>query len=163
MKKYHYASIADYNKAQGFPPPEQPLLCVSRVSAKQGSSLACTSDEELVISTDFYSISIKQIIAGEIFYGRTKYDCRNGTMIFTAPEQELRIRGVKVKADGRFIQFHRDYIRGHPIQAQIKNYHFFDYAIHEALHLSPKEEQQIAGLFDAIEAEYHNNQDEFTR
>ncbi|MEM7401983.1 MAG: helix-turn-helix transcriptional regulator, partial [Pseudomonadota bacterium] len=39
----------------------------------------------------------------------------------------------------------------------------FSYAVNEALHLSPKEEQMMAGLFDQIEQEYHNNQDEFSK
>ncbi|WP_375753872.1 helix-turn-helix domain-containing protein [Vibrio sp. HN007] len=164
MKKYHFSSLTEHHEALGFPKPEHPLLSVVHISSKdKGGVLACKKDDDIVVSTDFYSISIKRIISGEVFYGRTKYDCNNGTMIFTAPQQELRTKGIKVQSEGRLIMFHEDYVRGHPIQEQIKKYHFFSYAINEALHLSPKEEKQITDLFDAIETEYHNNQDEFTK
>lgn len=165
MTKLHFSSITEYHEALGLPAPEHPMLSVAYVSsAKAGAVLSCqdTSDD-LTISTDFYAISIKRIISGEILYGRTKYDCRNGTMIFTAPQQEISTKGVKVESEGRFIMFHEDYVRGYAIQEQLKKCHFFAYAVHEALHLSPKEEKQIIGLFDAIEMEYHNNQDEFTK
>ncbi|MCG8672433.1 MAG: helix-turn-helix transcriptional regulator [Pseudomonadales bacterium] len=162
MEKIHFSSIAQHNEALGFPNPEHPLFCVLHTTSDSTQSiLSC--DNESVISTDFYSISIKNIISGEIFYGRTKYDCQNGTMIFTEPKQEISTKGVKVKSEGRIIIIHPDFIRGHAIYEQMKKYHFFSYAVHEALHLSPKEETQINGLFDSIETEYHNNQDEFTK
>ena len=162
MEKYHFSSIAAHNEALGLPAPEHPLFCVVHTkSDTSGGVLSCTSDA--IVSTDFYTISIKNIISGEVLYGRTKYDCQNGTMIFTEPRQEIATKGVTVKSEGRLIIVHPDYIRGHAILEQIKKYHFFSYAIHEALHLSPKEEKQICGLVDAIETEYHNNQDAFTK
>ena len=162
MKKYYYSSIAEHNRDFGFPEPEHPLFSVVHTkSIKPGGILSCK--EDFTVTTEFYSISIKRIISGEIFYGRTKYDCQNGTMIFTSPGQEIGTRGVKVESEGRILIIHPDYIHGHPIYEQIKKYHFFDYAINEALHLSPKEEKQIYDLFGSIEAEYHNNQDEFSK
>ena len=162
MKKYYYSSITEHNRDLGFPEPENPLFSVVQTkSQKPGGILTCKDD--FSITTEFYSISLKRIISGEIFYGRTKYDCQNGTMIFTSPGQELSTKGVKVDSEGRILIIHPDYIHGHPIYEQIKKYHFFDYAVHEALHLSPKEEQQVKDLFDSIEAEYHNNQDEFSK
>lgn len=164
MEKAHYSTITEYNKAMGMPEPEHPLLCVAHfVSKEPDGVIACDKTNDIAISTDFYGISLKKIISGEIVYGRTKYDCQNGTMIFTAPGQEISIRGVKLQAEGRSIMFHEDYIRGHAIYEQIKKYHFFSYSVNEALHLSPREEKQIASLFDTIEAEYHNNKDEFTK
>lgn len=164
MEKSHYSTIAEYNKAMNFPEPEHPLLCVAHfVSQEPDGVIACERNSDIAISTDFYGISLKKIISGEIVYGRTKYDCQNGTMIFTAPGQEISIKGIKLQAEGRSIMFHEDYIRGHAIHEQIKKYHFFSYAVNEALHLSPSEEKQIAALFDTIEAEYHNNKDEFTK
>lgn len=46
---------------------------------------------------------------------------------------------------------------------KLKKYHFFDYETNEALHLSPREEQIIWSFYHALEAEYNNNQDEFSR
>lgn len=162
MKKYHYSSIAEHNRDFGFPEPEHPLFSVVHTNSKKlGGILSCK--EDFTVSTDFYSVSIKKIISGEVVYGRTKYDCQNGSMIFTSPGQEIGTKGVKVESEGRLLIIHPDYIRGHSIYEQIKKYRFFDYAIHEALHLSPKEEKQVKNLFDSIEAEYHNNQDEFSK
>lgn len=45
----------------------------------------------------------------------------------------------------------------------IKNYGFFDYAVNEALHLSPKEEDRIINLCENIDAEYQNNPDLFSK
>lgn len=162
MKKYHFSSIAEHNRTFGFAEPENPLFCVLQTNSRTNNQvLSC--EDDFVVSSDFYSISIKNITAGEIVYGRTKYDCQNGTMIFTAPGQELGLKGVKVESEGRLMIIHPDYIRHHPVYEQIKKYHFFNYAIHEALHLSPKEEKQVKNLFDAITTEYHNNQDEFSK
>ena len=62
--------------------------------------------------------------------------------IFTAPRQEFSTQGIKIQAEARTIMFHEDYIRGHEIHNQIKNYHFFSYAVNEALHLSPSEKNK---------------------
>ena len=162
MEKYHFSSITEHNQALGLSEPEHPLFCVTHTkSDKPGGILSCKND--VIVSTDFYTVSIKRIISGEVVYGRTKYDCQNGTMIFTAPGQEVGTKGVKVNSEGRVLIIHPDYIRGHAVYEQIKKYHFFDYAIHEALHLSPKEECQVRALFDSIETEYHNNQDDFSK
>lgn len=125
--------------------------------SSEKADVAKCPDLDIAVSSDFYSISFKHITSGEIYYGRTKYDCKNGTMIFVAPKQEVRVAGLEVKATGRSIVFHEDFIRGHKIKDEIKKYNYFSYAVNEALHLSPKEEQMMAGLIDQIEAEYHNN------
>ncbi|MDA0149646.1 helix-turn-helix domain-containing protein [Vibrio sp. LaRot3] len=162
MKKYQFNTIAEQNEALGVRPPEHPLFDIIKMSSKRDDNpLSC--DGGFTISSSFYSISLKHITSGELLYGRTKYDCSNGTMIFIAPEQELTGVGIKVESVARTICFHEDYIRGHKLQEQLKQYHFFNYSVNEALHLSPKEEQQMATIFDAIDAEYQNNTDEFTR
>ncbi len=163
IEKLHFSDLNEYHKFIGIVPPEHPLFSV--VSSQAGSKdevLACP-DQEIAISSDFYSISLKHIVSGEIFYGRTKYDCQNGTMLFMAPQQEIRLQGVKVVATGRTIVFHEDFIRGFSIKSEIDKYSYFSYAVNEALHLSPKEEQMIAGLFDQIEQEYTNNHDAFSK
>ncbi|CCN81579.1 putative AraC-type DNA-binding domain-containing protein [Vibrio nigripulchritudo SFn27] len=162
MKKYHFASITEQNELLGIRPPEHPLLDVIKInSKKEDNPLSC--EDGFTISANFYSISLKHITSGELLYGRTKYDCSNGTMLFIAPEQQLSGVGIKVDSVARTICFHEDYIRGHKLQEEIKKYHFFNYSVNEALHLSPKEEKQMAVIFDAIEAEYQNNLDAFTK
>ena len=162
IEKIHFSDLAEYNRFFGLPAPEHPLLSVVSIMPQKKDGVLC-SGHELVLSSDFYSISLKHITSGEIFYGRTKYDCRNGTMIFMAPKQEVRVVGLQVESTGRGIVFHEDFIRGHSIKDEIRKYHYFSYAVNEALHLSLKEERMAAGLMDQIKQEYQNNQDEFSK
>ena len=162
MKKYHFNTIAEQNHALGLRPPEHPLIDVLKMSSNsKDNQLSC--QDHISLSSGFYSISLKHITSGELMYGRTKYDCSNGTMLFFAPDQELTVSGIKVDAVARTICFHPDYIRGHKLQDEIKKYQFFSYAVHEALHLSPKEEQHMATLFDALEIESSNALDAFSK
>lgn len=162
MSKYHFSSIEEHHKALGIRLPEHPLFDVIRLSSSDvAEELTCQS--ELTISSDFYSISLKKITAGEIHYGRTQYDCSSGTMLFTAPRQEISTSGVKVESTAVSILIHQDFVHGHPIMERLRKYRFFDYSTHEALHLSPNEEQQVLALIEAIETENQNNRDEFTK
>ena len=161
-KKIHFTDLTEYHLFLGLSAPEHPLFSVLSMSSNKTGNKKCT-DQDIAISTDFYSISLKHITSGEIFYGRTKYDFKNGTMIFMAPKQEVRIVGLNVESTGRSIVFHEDFIRGHKIKDAIKKYHYFSYAVNEALHLSPKEEQMISTLTNQIEQEYYANQDAFSK
>lgn len=161
MSKYHFSSIEEHHKTVGIRLPEHPLFDVIRISSNEvNQELTCQS--ELTISTDFYSISLKKITAGEIHYGRTQYDCSSGTMLFMAPRQEVSTSGVKVESSAVTILIHEDFVHGHPIMERLRKYRFFDYSTHEALHVSPNEENQIMSLIEAIESENQNNRDEFT-
>ncbi|WP_419813102.1 helix-turn-helix domain-containing protein [Bacterioplanoides sp.] len=162
MKKLHFSSIAEHHSALGIRLPEHPLLDVIRISsAAINQELTCQSD--ISLSNDFYVISLKKITSGEIYYGRTQYDCSSGTMIFTAPRQEMHSSGVKIDSTAISLIIHEDFIQGHPIKDRLRKYRFFDYSTHEALHLSPNEEDQINALLSAIETETQNNRDEFTK
>ncbi len=160
-KKIHFSDLTEYHKLMGLQAPEHPLFSVVSMSSQE-VEVSC-ADLDITLSSDFYSISFKHITSGEIHYGRTKYDCKNGTMIFTAPKQEVRVVGLEVKSTGRNIIFHEDFIRESSIKSEIDKYSYFSYAVNEALHLSPKEEKMIAGLFDQIEQEYTNNHDAFSK
>ncbi len=164
MKELVFKNISDYHAYNGAPEPENPLFSVSHTVANPDSK-ECTDDtqEEVSLTADFYSISLKNIISGELIYGRTKYDCSNGTLLFTAPNQKLIFKGLVFSSDAYHILFHKDFIRGTDLYDQIKKYNFFEYRVNEALHLSPKEEGQLKSIFKSIEEEYHNNQDEFSK
>lgn len=162
MKKFHFETIAEQNAALGLRPPEHPLVDVIKMSSNNDDNqLNC--EQELALSTSFYSISLKHIISGELMYGRTKYDCSNGTIAVFAPNQEVSASGIKVDAVARTICFHPDYIRGHKLQDELKQYQFFNYSVNEALHLSPKEERHMANMFDTLEIENSNCLDAFSK
>lgn len=162
MEKFHFSSITEHNQALGIRLPEHPLFDVIRISSDEiNKEFTCSTNVSL--SNDFYTISLKKITSGEIHYGRTKYDCSSGTMIFTAPRQEMFSSGVKIDSTAITLIIHEDFVQGHPIKERLRKYRFFDYSINEALHLSPNEENQIKSLLTTIEAESQNNRDEFTK
>lgn len=64
---------------------------------------------------------------------------------------------------GFSISFHEDFLKGTELAYQIKKYGFFSYTTNEALHLSPKEEEQLESIVENITVEYQNNQDEYSK
>ncbi|MCT4581084.1 MAG: helix-turn-helix domain-containing protein [Flavobacteriales bacterium] len=165
MKTLNFYSISEFHELNNFPPPENPLFSVMHNEYAKDELLSCedTVGQKVSVTSGFYSISLKNIISGEIIYGRTKYDCSHGTLLFTAPQQTLVFDGVAFSSEAYHIAFHKDYLNGTSLHDKIKKYHFFNYNVNEALHLSPKEEELLKTLFKSIEAEYSNNQDEFSK
>ena len=164
MEHITFKNITEFNLAQNLPEPENPLFSIGCKKLNAGEVQNCvSSNKEISYTNQFYIISLKKIVSGEIIYGRTKYDGNTGTLLFSAPNQTYTIRDIVVSSEAWFIAFHEDYIRGLDIQKRIKSYNFFNYNVNEALHLSPKEEQTIKTIFKNIETEYQNNQDEFSK
>lgn len=164
MNKINFKNITEFNKAQNLPEPENPLFSIGQKQFNADEVGNCiSSNEEISYTNQFYVISLKKIVSGEITYGRTKYDCSTGTLLFSAPNQTYTVKNIVISSESWFIAFHEDFIRGLAIQKRIKNYNFFNYNVNEALHLSPREEQTIKSVFRNIEAEYQNNQDEFSK
>ncbi|MBO9489090.1 helix-turn-helix transcriptional regulator [Endozoicomonas sp. G2_1] len=157
-KKLHFSNLHEYHQFLGLPPPEHPLISVTQ-SKMDGTCIG----ESVAISTDFYSISLKHITQGEIYYGRTKYDFKNGSLICTAPRQVLKVARLNVKSNARTIIIHEDFLRGTSIQKIIESANYFSYAVNEALHLSPREEGLIKGIFDVLAQEYEQHHDAFSK
>jgi AraC-like DNA-binding protein len=152
----HFKTLSELNQANGYPPPENPMLSILRCNQ------SCpTGDHEF--TSEFYMIGFKKMKSGEFLYGRTKYDSDSGSMYFTKPQQVVEMRNIELEEDGFAIYFHEDFLNGHPLHSDIKKYNFFDYEANEALHLSPREEQIIWELYRKIETEYNNNQDEYSK
>ena len=164
MQELVFKTISDFHAYSGMPEPENPLFSALHSTVKQDDTQTCDDSKEAVSMTcDFYGISLKNIISGELVYGRTQYDCTNGTLLFTAPSQKLIFKGIVFSAEAYHISFHKDFIKGTSLHEQIKQYNFFEYRVNEALHLSPKEEAQLKSIFQNIVVEYQNNQDEFSK
>ncbi len=165
MRNLIFNTISEFHEANDLPAPENPLFSASYTKKSDDEIKNCqeSQDEPVSITNGFYSISLKNIIAGEITYGRTKYDCSNGTMLFTAPNQTLTFKDTVFSSETFHVAIHKDYLIGTALYDKIKKYHFFNYHVNEALHLSPKEESLLKSIFYNIETEYHNNQDEFSK
>jgi len=164
MEHITFKNITEFNLVQNLPEPENPLFSIGCKKLNVGEVQNCvSSNKEISYTNQFYIISLKKIVSGEIIYGRTKYDGNTGTLLFSAPNQTYTVKDIVVSSESWYIAFHEDYIRGLDIQKRIKRYNFFNYNVNEALHLSPKEEQTIKTIFKNIETEYQNNQDEFSK
>ncbi len=158
----HFKTLSAYFEYLELPKPEHPMFSV--LHAKGSSFLPCPKESSPAITNDCYSISLKKIIKGDLNYGRTKYDFTNGALIFIGPRQEMQWDGsVIFEQKGFSINFHEDFLVGTELAHQIKKYGFFSYSVHEALHLSPKEERQLEIIVENIEVEYQNNQDAFSK
>ncbi|WP_198931779.1 helix-turn-helix domain-containing protein [Labilibacter marinus] len=164
MDIINFKNITEFNRAQNLPEPENPLFTIGQKTLNANEIENCVTSQKAVSYTNqFYIISLKNIVSGEILYGRTKYDSSTGTLLFSAPNQTYTVKDIVISSESWFIAFHEDFIRGLGIQKQIKKYNFFNYNVNEALHLSPKEEKTMKSIFKNIETEYQNNQDEFSK
>ena len=158
----HFKTLSSYLSYLGLPEPEHPMLSV--FNSKGDGYLPCPRESSPPIMNDCYSISFKKYVAGDLNYGRTKYDFTNGALIFIAPRQVLKWdESVVFEQKGFSINFHEDFLKGTELALQIKKYGFFSYSVNEALHLSPKEEKQIESIVENIQIEYQNNQDVFSK
>lgn len=158
----HFRTLSAYLDYLELPGPEHPMLSV--FSAIGNGFLPCPKESSPPITNDCYSISLKKVVTGDLNYGRTNYDFTNGALIFIAPRQVLQWdSSVVFEQKGFSINFHEDFVKGTELAHQIKKYGFFSYSVNEALHLSPREEQQIELIVKSIDIEYKNNQDEFSK
>ena len=155
----HFDSLQEFHEYMEWPSPEHPLL--SLVSLDTGEVPHRKSSPP--ITNDCYMIVLKQVVSGEMNYGRTKLDFSRGVMLFFAPGQSIGWQEVDVSQTGFMINIHKDYFRRYALAERIKTYGYFSYAVNEALHLSPKEEVTVTSIYKNILAEYHNNQDELSK
>lgn len=114
---------------------------------------------------DFYFIALKDVVCGDIRYGRTNYDYQEGTLVFVGPKQEVEIyrRMDMPSPRGKALLFHPDLIRGTSLAARMDDFKFFSYSTREALHLSDRERSIVIDCFSNIEAELRHDIDRHTR
>lgn len=112
---------------------------------------------------DFYKISYKKNLTGKIKYGQSYYDFDEGGLLFKAPNQVSAKGEVSQDHTGFTLLFHPDFLAGYPLAKKIKQYGFFSYSVHEALHLSDKEKTTIISIFKNIEEELQNRIDDFSQ
>ncbi|SHE78001.1 transcriptional regulator, AraC family [Chryseobacterium takakiae] len=115
------------------------------------------------ISLDFYKISFKTTFKGQIKYGQGFYDFEEGGLAFLKPKQVAFSPEDTENYEGMALYFHPDFVRSYPLGKTINQYGFFSYDVSEALFLSAKEKEIIAGLFNSIAHELNNNIDSFSQ
>ena len=103
----------------------------------------------------FYTVFFKQVDCGNLRYGRQTYDYQEGTLVFIAPGQVIRVDklGDMYQPKGFALVFHADLIHGTHLGKHIQDYSFFGYHSNEALHLSESEKVIVLDCFSKIKYE----------
>ena len=112
----------------------------------------------------FYIVYLKEVVCGDMKYGRHTYDYQDRTLVFVAPGQIIKVDiNADYKPQGYALAFHPDLIRGTSLGRNIDNYTFFSYQSHEALHLSEKERKIVLDCFDKIRYELAHGLDKHSK
>lgn len=157
---YKIKTIAEWHQLRYLPKPEHPLVSVINFE----NITRLREEEPKSITTNFYTIALKRSFNAKMKYGQQEYDFDEGVMFFIAPGQVFSIEANKeIQHKGWSLLIHPDFLWNTSLAHKIKQYEYFSYAVHEALHLSEKEEMMIAGIMQNIEQEYHSNIDKFSQ
>ena len=157
---YIILSISEQHRLLALPKPHHPLVSVFNFAdIKNGAD---EMSKNFILN--FYCIAIKKGFTGKFKYGQNYYDFDEGVLSFISPGQLLSTTTEdETPAAGWCLVFHPDFIAQYPLGKSIKNYGFFCYTLHEALHLSDKEEGMIESIFRNIEQEYKSSIDNYSQ
>lgn len=161
QQPYRIKTIQEYHKILNIGSPLHPMVSVIDLS----EITPYQSEESIKIVFDFYLISLKKVDTGSVHYGygQQKYDFDNGILFFIAPNQVFSFKADEdFKSSGTMLLVHPDFLWGSPLSKTIKKYEFFNYAVHEALFVSEKEETVLNGFMTNIRHEYHSHIDKFS-
>lgn len=161
MKKVlNVNTITEYNDMVGQQTfhPLVSLIDFSTIEPKKKS-------DPQALNFGFYTVFYKQGKHCDIRYGRNYYDYQEGTLVFIAPGQVVSIEedGSDYKPSGTVLLFHPDLIRGTSLGHSMKDYTFFSYDVHEALHLSEEEKQIVFECFRKIDYEIKRSIDKHSK
>ncbi|TNE55381.1 MAG: AraC family transcriptional regulator [Bacteroidetes bacterium] len=147
-------SVSDVHAATSSGNVRHPLITILEASA-------CSYPKGLTkqkIVSDLYTIMLKDKDCG-IQYGRNSYDFDEGVLTFIGPDQVVSFNESPEEPRGWMLFFHPDLIRSSHLGKHIRDYRFFSYDVHEALHLSEKEEGILNDCVEKIEMELDQNID----
>lgn len=150
-------SVATYNNLRGVK-TQHPL--VTMLDLSQAETMPART-----FNFGLYAVYLKELVCGELKYGRSHYDYQEGTLVFIAPGQVMTVQpGVKTfEPKGWALLFHPDLIKGTSLGRHIHEYSFFSYDVNEALHVSEKERQIVLDLFGKIQHELDQSIDKHSR
>ena len=155
-------TISEFNQLRNLPSPEHPLICIIDFDAIKSSP----EQNKMNWMFDFYSIALKRTTHTKIKYGQQEYDFDEGVLFFIQPGQVFRIdidENSVPEHSGWLLLIHPDFLWGSPLSSKIKQYHYFDYTINEALFLSAKEEILLNQITENIQQEYKRNIDKYSK
>jgi AraC-like DNA-binding protein len=157
---YLIQSVSEQHRLLGLPSPDHPLLSVVSFEELRPTPVA----EPVPFAMGFYTVTLKKNCTCKLKYGQQYFDFDRGVLSFIAPGQVLTVEANSVPPpSGWLLVFHPDFLRNYPLGQKIKAYGFFHYALHEALHLSEKEEETLEALFQSIRRESRGAIDSFSQ
>lgn len=145
----------------GLASPKHPLVSVIPIN----DQITNFNFGDATYLVNLYQISLKCGIKGSLIYGRNSYDFEEGTIVFTRPNQAIKIENNDdyKGSSGWTLMFHPDLIRKSELATYIDSYSFFAYNTSEALHLSGQERASLSHLIEKIEQEYNQNIDKHSQ
>lgn len=120
---------------------------------------------EIKVRYGYYAVFLKQVICGDLKYGKNTYDYQEGTLVFVAPGQVVGISrdGKPKQLKGWALLFHPDLLHGTQLGKRMQDYSFFSYEINEALHMSEQEQKIIVDCFHKIQGELNHSIDKHSK
>ena len=112
-----------------------------------------------------YGIFLKEVVCGDLKYGKEYYDYQEGTLVFMAPGQVFTVEndGELYQPKGHALVFHPDLLHRTSLNTRMHEYSLFSYQLSEALHLSKRETQIVMDCFGKIKYELEQAIDKHSR
>ena len=151
-------SISDLHDLVQYPRPRHPLISV----IDHADFYAKRPKDDRLLRFGFYTVSCKKF-EGLLYYGKSQYDFKEGTLMFTAPGQVLGAGPDVVVDEGWALFFHPDLLHGTGLDKKMHEYSFFHYEVNEALHISEEEDRLVKDCVDMIAKEYQHSIDKHTQ
>jgi AraC family transcriptional activator of pobA len=154
------ATVSDFTQHFGYPAPVHPLFTV--IDLEHTRNQPPPSGPAL---RQLYIIALKKNLKGRIQYGHRAYDFSEGVLGFYAPGQlcESNDSIDTSELSGWMLVFHPDLLHKYPLAKKMAGYSFFSYQVHEALHLSGREESLLDGVLDGMRRECEQPIDGFSQ
>ena len=112
-----------------------------------------------------YGIFLKDVVCGDLRYGKEYYDYQEGTLVFMSPGQVFTVEndGEFYQPKGHALVFHPDLLLGTSLNTKMTEFSFFGYQVNEALHLSQRERLLVMDCFGKIKYELEHAIDKHSR
>jgi AraC-like DNA-binding protein len=153
----NFSSINDYNSFNNNETlhPLVSIVDLSKASPRKNYKM----------NFGIYCVILKDIKCGDLKYGNNYYDYQEGTLVFFAPGQAVKVSNNMeyYQPFGKALIFHPDLLHGTTLGKHMEQYNFFSYNTNEALHLSEKERKIILDCFLKIEYELEQSIDKHSK
>lgn len=155
------STISQAHNALGLPKPSHPLVSIVQQKDLKTDLIPVGAR----VRVDLFQIWLKQGLECQMGYGRNTYDFQEGTLAFMKPGQVVSAPETvdHQTVEGYLIMFHPDLLRKSPLSEAINQFSFFNYEVHEALHISDHEKQVLYDIILKMKSEINQNIDKHSQ